>query len=186
MTPDSRESILRAYRKRLEETHQGVLARRMAGADFLFVILFLFIALYFFWPKVFKTSEPYAPESVIHDVSFALMEMRDLALAAIKTSTPNQESPEAALSASLQNNAPPGGEKTLRFVFGENDSLFFGRENKPAFWNEIIEKTKDMNRGTYIHAERGKATLIMFDSIPDSPWRIVVIKQFPPLFLNNE
>ncbi|MEW6238927.1 MAG: hypothetical protein AB1656_26380 [Candidatus Omnitrophota bacterium] len=184
MTPDNRESILRAYRKRLEEPVQGRLARHMTGAGFLFVILFLFLAFYFFWPLVFKTSEPYAPESVIHDVSFALMEMRDLALAAMKTA--NQESPETLLSASLKNYTPPGGEKTQCFVLGENDSILFGNETKPPFWNEIVEKTKDRHRGTYIHAERGKSTLVMFDSVPDSPWRIIIIEGFPPLFLNKK
>lgn len=156
----------------------GQSARRMFGLDFMLVVLLLTFVLYYFWPKMFKIPEPYAPESAVRETFVPFLEAKERCRSVIEDAQRNGHNVRDALKSAFTSS--PSDEKQKARIF-----LYDLRETYPPIENPHFLQRKQFDgqtRGSYIHTVQGEARLVLFERIDGVELYLVAETLFRPLF----
>ncbi|MDX9753876.1 MAG: hypothetical protein RBU29_07940 [bacterium] len=167
---------LRRVLRQMQEREPGNFSRKLFGLDFLFVIFFLVIAFYFFWPKLFQTPGQYVPETTVNQ-----MMARWTAIQAQAQETATRGEPSAILLSSIQALLATETEVGLYIVDGQGQWVW-GEAEKPLVWEVFWPNRPRQPLGCWVHAQKGQATLYFWGTLPSPGWVVVMAQPFPALF----
>ncbi len=173
----------RPPRRSLREMDAGQSARRLFGWDFTFVVFFLAIAFYFFWPRMFQNPLSSAPESAIRDAMAVFLEAKDRCNDLIEGAT-GTISHEAWRTA-LEPIHPKAAENTLLFLWQKPGTVIVGKENWPEEWDTTNPPWLHREPYAFIDRREGKACLILFEPFPQWDSYLAAVQPFAPIFQGN-
>lgn len=175
-----------SYTRRSSDSPEGNAYRtsaRFLGADFLLVLLFLAVAFYFFFPRLFEKKEAYAPVSTVHAAYTAMQQIQD-SLAAVLSETQDPESVQNALIEHIGSIVLPSTEEESAaqvFLLNVQGEVLYSKDRSRFEAIESIAMMREKKQGVLSHTIKGRSTLILYDTIA-SDILIVVAKPYPPLF----
>lgn len=153
--------------------------RRWFGWDFTIVLIILMMALYFVWPLMFRKQDRYVAESAIREGYMLMAHLQDFAasqsgesedqlLAALKT--------HPALKV-VESETPP-----RVYVIDSLGNYKAGNEAFPAYWDEVVMNILPNQRGVEVYVSKEISTLLFFDELPGTAYKIVINIPFKPMF----
>jgi len=173
----------RSGRGSLRNSDSGQPARRLFGWDFTFVVFILAIALYFFWPRMFQNPASIAPESAIQDAMAVFLEAKDRCHGLIQSAT--ESISQEAWRAALEPIQSKIAGNTLLFLWQKPGTAIVGKDYWPEEWNTANPPWLNRDPYAFIDRREGKASLILFESIPEWDFYLAAVQPFAPVFQGN-
>ncbi len=179
------------YSRLYKDDESAKRARRFFGADFLFVIAILAIALIYFWPRMFQPTGKYVSEADASEVFITLSEIKDIFFNTVtkqnldqdkrfKQSIDSQTMNKLTSMAAFQVREEPFTAKAV--LLSASAEIMLGSGEFPVPFplvQHIIQKQK---KGAHVHTEQGIASFLLHDILPGTEIRVVVAKRYKPLF----
>lgn len=163
-----------------EESQQRI--RRWFGMDFMIVILFVMMGLYFLWPLLYGKQDRFVTETAVRDGYSLISHLRDQTASMMNTS-------EDEILAVLQKHPAlkmVEGEKAPRiFIIDSVGDFKMGNEEFPQYWEDIVMKILPNQRGVEVYTEEEISTLILYDNLPGTDLKIVLNIPFNPMFSSD-
>lgn len=167
------EEAVREHHRRRDESSQWRYSRRLLWFDFLLVILFMVIALYFFWPNMFRSQDTQVPRSVINDCFYSLMEIHKHCL--LIKEDQNQDNVISYLEQKQRANP-----EMMIYLLDREGEFLIGE--KPTFFNPAMQnELKSHLHGSVIYTENLQSGLLLYTHLLEGKWILAVAKAFPPL-----
>lgn len=162
------------------ETQQRI--RRWFGMDFMIVILFVIMGLYFLWPLLYNKQDRYVTETAVRDGYALISHLREQAASYTELNgdeiiTAIQKHP--AFKAVESENAP------RVYIIDSVGGYRAGNEELPTYWKDIVMKILPNQRGIETYSEENVSTLIFYDNLPGTECKIVLNIPFNPMFSSN-
>lgn len=170
---------LSRFSSRFPDQDPGKTARRLFGADFLFVIFFLVIAFYFFWPKLFQTPGQYVPETTLNEILLHWEQIQKISKENIAQNKPDSDIVKAIQTVCSDDKQE---NKVQLFLLDGEQQWLLGEANKPAEWSLFLKNRSPQPLGCWIYSQQGKATFYFWGQIEPLGWTAVLVQPFPALF----
>ncbi len=165
------EEAIREHHRRGDESSPWRYSRRLLWFDFLLVILFMFITLYFFWPNMFRSQNAQVPRSVINDCFHSLMEIHKRCL-----SIKEEQDDIISYLEEKQRRSP----EMMIYLLDMEGELLLGK--KPSFFNPDMQNELFSNpHGSLVYKENLQTGLLLHTHLFEGKWILAVAKTFPPL-----
>jgi hypothetical protein len=160
-----------------EETQYRI--RRWFGMDFMVVLLFVMLGLYFLWPLLYGKQDRYVTETAIRDGYSLISHLRE------QTAAMQDQSDEEVIASIQKHPAlkPVERENAPRiYIIDAVGTFRAGNEELPPYWEDIVMKILPNQRGVEVYSDKTISTLLLFDNLPGTELKIVLNIPFNPMF----
>ncbi len=153
--------------------------RRWFGWDMTLAMLFVFIALYFVWPLMFRKQDYYVTETAVNDGYTLMTHLREHT-AFLEGKSENEILQSLKEHPALQ---PVQEEKVPRiFFFNSFGSLQASNSDLPDYWDEVATKTLTNVRDVFVFKNDEISSILFVDQLPNTQLKIVVVVPFKSMF----